>query len=181
MVRDPWSRPCSTQNATHNRQRATSGPTVALLLPSCSRNSCGKVAILRFDAFTKPEANVAGDLDRGADFTLGFLERLRHALLVVMHIDLLKQSHFLVKGLEARLDDLLDHVSRFTLLLELVGEYVLLALDHRRIERLRVRRRDVHGEETAKRGEFVGLARGFQADENTDTSQTVSNCAVHVR
>src|SRR5215467_4417410 len=186
MVRDPLGRSCSTHNATHYSERATSRPPVALLLPSRSGDFRGEVAVLLFNAFTKPEANVAADLDRRANFALGFLERLRHAFLVVVNIDLLKQRHFLVKSLEARLDDLLDHVRRFTLLLELVGEYILLALDHRRIEsrrikRLRVRRRDVHREETAKRSEFVGLARRFQANQNADASQTVSYCAVHVR
>src|SRR5690348_8395810 len=103
MVRDPLSRPCSTRNATHYSQRATSGPPPALLLPSRSRDFRGEVAVLLLDAFAKPEANVAGDLDRGANFALGFLERLRHAFLVIVDIDLLKQCHFLVEGLEARL------------------------------------------------------------------------------
>src|ERR1700741_2533412 len=110
MVRDPLSRAGSTQNATHYSERATSRPPLALLLPSRSRDFRGEVAVLFLDAFAEPKTNVAGDLDRAADFALGFLECLRHAFFVVVDIDLLEQRHFLVEGLEARLHDLLDHV-----------------------------------------------------------------------
>ena len=60
------------------------------------------------------------------------LDRLRHALLVVEDEALIEQADFFVEGLEAGLDDLVDHVRRFALRLEFVREHVLLALDGRR-------------------------------------------------
>jgi hypothetical protein len=58
---------------------------------------------------------------------------------------------------------LLDHRLGLALLAELVSQNVLLALDHGRInagriDRERVRRRDMHGDLPADRRELVGLA-----------------------
>ena len=51
-----------------------------------------------------------------ADFAFGFLQRLRDALGRIVDIGLFEQADFLVEGLQARLDDLLDHVGRLALL-----------------------------------------------------------------
>ncbi len=71
-------------------------------------------------AFSMPSpsaiAHEAGDLDRAADLAFGFLERLRHALACRRWMNgLLEQADLLVEGLDAGLDDLLDHVRRLAL------------------------------------------------------------------
>src|SRR5215471_6246055 len=112
MFGDPLSRARSTQNPTHYSERTATGPPLASLLPSRRRNFGSKIAFLLLDAFAQPEANETGDLDGAADFSFGFLERLRHALFVVVNVDLLQQRHFLVESLQARFDNLFDHVGR---------------------------------------------------------------------
>ena len=69
--------------------------------------------------------------------------------------------------------------------LELVGEHVFLARDHRRIEaggidRLRIRGRDMHGDHAAERGKFVGLAGRFERDQHADLAETVGHRIVHI-
>src|SRR3569623_2239673 len=89
----------------------------------------GEVGLLLVDALAEREAHEAGDLHRTADLALGLLERLRDRLLVFEDERLLEHADFLVEGLQARLDDLLDHSLGLALLAELVGKNVLLALD----------------------------------------------------
>src|SRR5215472_13225874 len=97
------------------------------------RDLGGEIGFLFLDALAERIANKTGNPDRTGRFTFGFLQSLCHAFLVVKNERLLQQANFLVEGLQSRLDDLLDHVSRFTLLLELDGKHILLALNNGRI------------------------------------------------
>src|SRR5689334_24957046 len=98
-----------------------------------SRRTAGRelLGVRLLDALAHGKPHEAGDLDRPADLSLGFLERLRDRLLVVVYVGLLEQADLLVEGLEPRFDDLGNDVFGLALLAELVGEHVLLALDHR--------------------------------------------------
>ena len=83
------------------------------------------------------------------------------------------------------LDDLVDHVLGLALLAELVGQNILLALDHRRIDAggidgERVRRRNMHRDLTAERGQFVRLAGRLQRDQHAHLAETVGHGAVDV-
>src|SRR5215813_12324044 len=113
------------------------------------RDLGGEIGFLLLDALAECIADKTGNFNRSTHLAFGFLQRLRHTLLVVENKWLLEQTNFLVERLEPRLDDLVDYVSRFALLLELVGEHILLALHNRRIERPGIQRhriggRDVH-------------------------------------
>src|SRR5262245_27359684 len=109
-----------------------------LLLAAGGRNFGGEVRFLLLDSLAQSIAHVTGDFHRTTDLALSFLQRLADALLVVEDEGLLQQRLLLVEGLQARLGDLLDHRLGLALLTELVGQDVLLALDHRRIDTRRV-------------------------------------------
>src|SRR5262249_49686208 len=104
------------------------------------RDLGGEIGFLLLDALTECVADKTGDFDRSAHLAFGFLQRLRHTLLVIENKWLLQQTNFLVEGLESRLDDLIDYISRFALLLELVGKHILLTLHNCRIERCAIER-----------------------------------------
>src|SRR5215475_12667953 len=127
------------------------------------RDLGGEIGFLLLDTLTECVTNKSGDLDRSTSFALGFLQRLRHTLLVIENKWLLQQANFLVERLKSRLDDLVDHVSRFALLLELVGKHILLAfhncgIERSGVERQRVSRRDVHRNLATNGRQFVSLA-----------------------
>src|SRR5437870_13616801 len=88
-----------------------------LLLAAGRRDLGCKIGFLLFDSLAESIAHKSGNLHRRADLTFGFLDRLRDRLaLFVMDERLLQQADFLVVGLQAGLDDLLDHVLRLALL-----------------------------------------------------------------
>src|ERR1700746_663602 len=121
-----------------------------LLLAAGGRDLGCEIALLPLDSLAESIAHKARDLHGAADLTLSFLHGLRYRLAGVVDEGLLEQADFLVESLQARFDDLLDHVLRLALLAILVGEHVLLALDDfrveaRRIECLRIGGGDVHG------------------------------------
>src|SRR3569832_513602 len=89
------------------------------------RHFGGEVGLLALDTLAERVAHEAGDLDRTADLALGFLDRLRHHLLVVEDERLLEHADLLVEGLQSRLADLLDQSLGLALLAKLVGEHVL--------------------------------------------------------
>jgi hypothetical protein len=79
-----------------------------------------------------------------------------------VHIRLLEQSRFFVKRLEARFDDLVDDVSRLSLLGEFLGQDIFLTrhdcgIERRRIESLRIGRGNMHGKQTAEGNQLVRL------------------------
>src|SRR6185437_577365 len=88
-----------------------------LLLAAGRRDLGCEIGFLLFDSLAESIAHKSGDLHRRADLALSFLDRLgdRFALFVVDK-GLLQQADFLVIGLQAGLDDLLDHVLRLALL-----------------------------------------------------------------
>src|SRR5215470_11158776 len=104
-----------------------------LLLAAGGRDFRREVAFLLLDSLTESIAHKAGDLHGSPDLALSFLHRLRHRLAGVVDEGLLEQADFLVVGLQAGLDDLLDHVLGLALLAIFVGEHVLLALDDFRL------------------------------------------------
>src|SRR5258708_15265111 len=88
------------------------------LLLSTGRRDLGcEIGFLLFDSLAESIAHKSGNFHRRTDLAFGFLHRLRHRLaLFVMDERLLQQADFLVIGLEAGLDDLLDHALRLALL-----------------------------------------------------------------
>ena len=64
------------------------------------RHLGGEIGFGTLDTLTERIAHKAGDLDRATDLALGFLQRLRHALLVVVDERLIEQADLLVEGLE---------------------------------------------------------------------------------
>src|ERR1700755_1261222 len=100
-----------------------------LLLAAGSRDLGGKIRLLPLDSLAQSIAHKSGDLHRRADLALGFLERLCNRFAAIVDEGLLQKTDFLVISLQARIDDLLDHVFRLALLAVLVGQHVLLALD----------------------------------------------------
>src|SRR5438094_601209 len=87
-----------------------------------------------FDTLAELETGKRHHFDRPADLAFGFLQRLRDTLFVVEDEGLLQKALLLVEGLEPRLGNLLDHRLWLALLAEFVGQNVLLALDHRRVD-----------------------------------------------
>jgi hypothetical protein len=120
------------------------------------RDFGGEIGFLLLDSLAESIAHKSGDLHRRADLALSFLHRLGDRLAgFVVDEGLLQQADFLVVGLQAGLDDLLDHVLGLALLAILVGQHVLFALDDGgiepgRIERLRIGRGDMHRELAAE-------------------------------
>src|SRR3569833_3186750 len=107
----------------------------ALALNARRRRDLGsEVRLLLLNAFAKLEAHEAGDLDRRTDLALGLFQGLCHALLVVEDKRLFQQRDLYEVGLDAGLNDLVDHGGGLALSLELVGENIFLALDGRRID-----------------------------------------------
>src|SRR5262245_54923455 len=144
-----------------------------------------EIGFLLLDALTECVADEPSDLDRPTRFALGFTQRLRDAFLVVENERLLQQANFLVKCLQPRLDDLFYYVSRFALLLELVGQHIPLALHNCRIERQRVEckrvcRCNVHGDLPADCRQLVGFSVGFESDDYANFAQPIGDCIVHI-
>src|ERR1700751_1817519 len=81
-----------------------------LLLAAGGGDFRGEVAFLLLDSLAESIEHKARDLQRSADLALGFLERLGDRLAAVVDEGLLEQADFLVEGLQAGLDDLLDDV-----------------------------------------------------------------------
>src|SRR5215831_2187154 len=99
-----------------------------LLLAAGRRDLGREVAFLLLDRLIESIAHKARDLHRAAHLALSFLHSLRHRLAGIVDEGLLEQADFLVVGLQAGLDDLLDHVLRLALLAIFVGKYVLFTL-----------------------------------------------------
>src|SRR5262245_55976334 len=149
------------------------------------RDLGGEIGFLLLDALTECVADKTGDFDRSTHLAFGFLQRLRHTLLVIENKWLLQQTNFLVERLESRLDDLIDYVSRFALLLELVGKHILLTLHNGRIERCGIERQrfggcNVHRDLATNRRQFVGLATRFERHDHPDLAQAIGNRVVYV-
>src|ERR1700744_6161317 len=117
MMRSPSlpARPASGANAS--KKLAPEGLIQDLFLAAGRRDLGCEIGFLLFDSFAESIAHKSGDLHRATDLALSFLHRLgsRFALFV-MDKRLPQQADFLVIGLQARLDDLLDHVLRLALL-----------------------------------------------------------------
>src|SRR5579859_6832173 len=161
--------PCPADASTRSTRRAEC--SLRLLLAAGGSDFRGEVAFLPFDSLAESIAHKAGHLHRRTDLALSFLERLGDRLAAVMDECLLEQADFLVEGLQARLDDLLDYVLGLALLAILVGQHVPLALDElgveaRRIDRLRVGGGDMHRKLPAEHSELVGLAGGFEGHDH---------------
>ena len=81
------------------------------------RDFTAEIAARTVDALAQRKAHEAGDLDRGANLCFRVFEGLCHAglILLVKNEGLIEQADFLVVGLEAGLDELLDDVCGFAL------------------------------------------------------------------
>src|ERR1700722_19698398 len=99
-----------------------------------------EIGFLLVDSLAESIAHKSGNLDRRADLTLSFFQRLADRLGVVVDESLLQQADFLVVGPQTGLDDLLDHILRLTLLAVFVGQHVLFALDDGGIQSGRIQR-----------------------------------------
>ena len=149
------------------------------------RNLRREVGRRFFDALAEREAREARDLDRPADLAFGFLQRLPDALLVVEDERLLEQRLLLVEGLQPQLGDLFDHRLGLALLAELVGQDVLLALDHRRIDaggidRDRIGRGDMHRDLPADSPRVRRPCRTTSARPARRSCRARRNLVVHV-
>src|SRR3984957_8845694 len=121
------------------------GPFRRLLLAAGCRDFGPEIGFLLLDSLAQSIAHKSGDLDRRADLTLSFFYRLGDRFGAVVDEGLLQQADFLVIGLQAGLDDLLDHVLRLALLAVFVCQHVLFALDDRRIQSSHVQRLRIGG------------------------------------
>src|SRR5271165_443611 len=136
-----------------------------------------------FDPFAQREPYEPGYGDRRADRLLGLLHRLGDALGGIVDVSLIEQANLLAKGLEARLDDLLDHLRGFARVL--VGEHRALACNRRRvepggIERDRAGGGDMHRDLPAERGQSVAAPLRLESDDDADPAEPVSDLTVHV-
>src|SRR5262245_63201418 len=86
------------------------------------RDLVAEIVIRPVDAFAEHIAHKPRNLDRSADLALHVLDRLRNTLVRIMDEGLIKQAHLLVKSLEPRFDDLVDHIRGFFMSLILVGK-----------------------------------------------------------
>ena len=101
----------------------------------------------------------------------------------IVHERLIEQADFLVIGLQAGLDDLLEHMRRLAGVL--LGEHVLFARDHRGIDR-----RGVERDRAAaaiciaiwrpSAASASVLAGRFQRDDHADAAEAVGDLAVDV-
>src|ERR1700723_1504174 len=95
-----------------------------------------------------------------------------------MDIGLIKQSDLLVEGLEARFDDLLDHVCRLAGVL--LREYRAFArncrwVDPGGVERDRTCGGDMHRDLPPERAELSAIACGFKSDDDPNSAKPVSD------
>src|SRR3984957_12327921 len=119
--------------ASPRRRRA--GSTVPALFLAARRPDFGcEIGFLLVDSLAESIAHKSGNLDRRADLTLSFFQRLADRLGVVVDESLLQQADFLVVGPQTGLDDLLDPILRLALLAVFVAQHVLFALDDGGIE-----------------------------------------------
>src|SRR6218665_3741149 len=85
-------------------------------LPCSGGDLGGEIGFLLLDSLAQSIAHKTGNLDRRTGLALSFLDGLGDALLVVEDEGLFQQGDFLEEGLDARIDDLLDHRVRLALL-----------------------------------------------------------------
>src|SRR5262249_23615615 len=86
-------------------------PSLPLMRAGKCRNFAAEIAFSLVDTLAKRKADETGDLDGAADLAFRLLDRLGDGLLTLFdRVALLEQADFLVEGLEAGLDDLLDHI-----------------------------------------------------------------------
>src|SRR5579864_5561576 len=137
------------------------------------RDLAAEIAGGTVDALAEREAHEAGDCDRSANLCFRLFKGLRHAglILLVKNEGLIEQANFLVVGLEAGLDDLLDDVCWFAL--GLGRKHIFLALDRCRIETgridgLGVGEGNMHRHHAAESLELLGIARRFEPDDHAD-------------
>src|ERR1700755_1912643 len=78
----------------------------ARILAAGRRDLGCEIGFLLLDSLAQSIAHKSRDLDRRADLTLSFLDRLRDRLGVIVDEGLLQQADFLVVGLQTALDDL---------------------------------------------------------------------------
>ena len=134
----PWRAPSPIRCRRCRTAAGSHAAAISVGSTGC-RDLGGEIGVRPVDALAERVAHEAGDLDRRADLAFGFLDRLRDVLVRLVDEGLIEQADLLVEGLEPRFDDLVDDIRRFALRLELVGEHVLLAPDHVRIEARRDR------------------------------------------
>src|SRR5271170_1124752 len=131
------------------------------------------------DAFAQRVADKAGDGDRRADRFLGLFDRLSDGLGGIVDISLIEEADLLIKGLQPRFDNLLEHVRR--LAGALLGEHRALARDRRRIEpggveRDRAGSGDMHRELAAEHSQPSLIAGGFEPDDDPDSAAAIGPC-----
>src|SRR5438270_9260978 len=117
--------------AVHRRLAARRGDRIARrsIMFEERGDLAAEIAVRPADAFAERIAHKTRDLDRGARLALALLDRLRNRLVRIVDVSLLDQADLFVERLEARLDDLVDDVRRFSLCLVLVCQHLLLAPD----------------------------------------------------
>jgi hypothetical protein len=140
------------------------------------RDLGGEIRRLLFDALAERVAHERRHRDGCANLALGLLQRLRDGLRGVDHEGLVQEADLLEVGLQAGFHDLLDDVRRLARVL--IGEHGLLARDRLggnagRIDRDRVRGRDVHRDLLAEKHERVGGSGRLQADQHADLAKAV--------
>ena len=101
----------------------------------------------------------------------------------IMDIGLIEEADLLVEGLEARFDDLLDHVCGLAGVL--LRQHGALARNRRRIdpggvERDRTCSGDMHGDLPPERAELGAIAGGLERDDDPNSAKPVGDRPVHV-
>src|SRR6185437_13047142 len=102
----------SVQRVTHpcdpsfGSPRAVTTGKSRSALTGGGRNLGGKIGFLLLNSLAQRVTHEAGDLDRNADRSLGFFQRLRDALGRIVDVGLLEQTDFLVESLQPGFDDL---------------------------------------------------------------------------
>src|SRR3954453_3033537 len=184
----PPSPPVSASPESLMMTRFKSGLPLETLITAILARFGLRLALLLgrlLDAFAKGETDEADKLDRGAHLALVLLHRLPDRLAGMFGMDrgLIDERPLLVEGLHARLDDLVEHMSRLARVL--VAQDAALALDGRRIERRRIERqwlgrRDMHRDLASQLRQRCLVALRFKRDDHADLSEAFGDRRMHI-
>src|SRR2546430_3280708 len=93
-------RPLPRLSSRARREAVRRRRGISSALPGGRSDLGREIGVRPVDAFAQRIAHVTRDLDRGGGLGLGFLDRLRHALVRLVDIGLIEQTDLLVEGLE---------------------------------------------------------------------------------
>src|SRR6516164_6220199 len=128
---------------------------------------CAGLERCALNALAQREPYKSGDCDWRAGLGFGFLDRLRDRFLIIEDEALIQQANFLVEGLQAGFDDLVDYIGGLALRFGLLAKHRPFAFDGRciqsgRVDRLRIGGGNMHCDHAAEDFELIVLAGRFK-------------------